>query len=264
MSEDTKGVQSNSKKVDPFSSKGTIVALIVVVGVAAFFAGLYVSEYNSEKVTKTEFEDTISRIESKIDRLQAYDNQPKVVKISTDDDPVRGDKNAPITIIEFSDYQCPFCARFYEQTLPLIIDEYIDEGKVNLVYRDFPIQSSHPNAMPAAVAAECADDQEKYWEFHDKLFEQQKSWNSLDITSAIETFKQFASELDLTQSEFDSCLESGKHLEEVQNDLNDGRDYGVDGTPGFFVGNSQIGYVKLSGAQPFESFKKLVDSQLNS
>jgi len=261
MSENDGGFSPNISK-DRFS-KGAIIT-IIAVGIAAFFAGLYVSEANSNNVTQSEFDEAISRIESKIDNLQAYDNQPKVVKISTDDDPIRGNQNAPITIIEFSDYQCPFCARFYTQTLPLIMEEYIEPGKAKLVYRDFPIQSSHPNAMPAAVAAECANEQGKYWEYHDMLFEKQQEWNKLDVTSAVTTFKQYASDINLTQEKFDSCLDTGKYLEEVRNDLNDGRDYGVDGTPGFFVGNDQIGYVKLSGAQPFESFKRVIDSQLNS
>jgi len=262
MSENPKNFPSNISNKGKF--KGTVITVIVAVGIAAFFAGLYVSEANSNKITQAEFNDAISRIESKIDNLQAFDNQPKVVKISTDDDPIRGNQNAPITIIEFSDYQCPFCARFYTQTLPLIMEEYIEQGKAKLVYRDFPIQSSHPNAMPAAVAAECANEQGKYWEYHDTLFERQQEWNKLDVTSAVATFKQYASEIEIMQEKFDSCLDTGKYLEEVRNDLNDGRDYGVDGTPGFFVGNDQIGYVKLSGAQPFESFKKVIDSQLNS
>ncbi|MDX1595865.1 MAG: DsbA family protein [Nitrosopumilaceae archaeon] len=244
-------------------NKPLIVGIVIAVGVAAFFAGVYVSDNDSDKVTKAELNSAISRIESKIDRLQVSDNQPKIVKISIDDDPIRGNPDAPITIIEFSDYQCPFCAKFYVQTLPLIIEEYIEPGKVNLVYRDFPIQSSHPNAMPAAVAAECANDQGKYWEYHDILFERQQVWNNLEIGAAVVAFKQFATDIGLDQTEFDSCLDNGKYLEEVRNDLNDGREYGVDGTPGFFVGNEQIGFVKLSGAQPFESFKKVIDSQLN-
>ncbi len=144
------------------------------------------------------------------------------------------------------------------------MDEYIDSGKVNLVYRDFPIQSIHPNALPAAVAAECADEQDMYWEYHDMLFENQNAWAGLEIGSAVTAFKQYAGELDLEQDQFESCLDSGKYLEEIRKDLNDGRDYGVSGTPGFFVGNDQIGYVQINGAQPFEAFKQIIDSQLNS
>ncbi|MFB5607758.1 MAG: DsbA family protein [Candidatus Nitrosomaritimum yanchengensis] len=240
-----------------------IVALVAVVAVAAFFAGSYFSVMDSDAITRSEFQQTISRLESKIESNQPTPQQaPQPVIISLDDDPIRGDPNAPITIVEFSDFQCPFCARFHVQTLPSIIEEYIAEGKVNLVYRDFPIQSIHPNALPAAVAAECADEQGKYWEYHDTLFEKQNSWNRLDSNTAITTFSQYATDIGLEQEQFDSCLQTGKYLEEVQGDLRDGREYDITGTPGFFIGNEDIGFVKVNGAQPFEVFKSIIDAQL--
>ena len=244
---------------------GMIVALVVVVAIASFFAGSYFSNLDSDVVTNSELADAISKLESKIGNTQKAPSQsPQPVRISLDNDPIRGDPNAPITIVEFSDFQCPFCARFHVQTLPLIIEEYIEEGKVNLVYRDFPIQSIHPNALPAAVAAECANEQGRYWEYHDMLFEKQNGWNRLDSNTAISTFSQYATDVGLEQQQFDSCLGSGKYLEEVQGDLSDGRDYGISGTPGFFIGNDEIGFVKLSGAQPFDSFKKIIDAQLDT
>ncbi len=253
-------LQIQNKKPIP---TGMIVALVAVVAVAAFFAGSYFSIMDSDAITRSEFQQAISRLESKIESNQPTPQQaPQPVIISLDDDPIRGDPDAPITIVEFSDFQCPFCARFHVQTLPLIIEEYIAEGKVNLVYRDFPIQSIHPNALPAAVAAECADEQGKYWEYHDTLFEKQNSWNRLDSNSAITTFSQYATDIGLEQEQFDSCLQTGKYLEEVQGDLRDGRDYDITGTPGFFIGNEDIGFVKVNGAQPFESFKRIIDAQL--
>jgi protein-disulfide isomerase len=250
-------------------STGMMVALIAVVAIAAFFAGTYFSNLDSDTITKSDLEDALSKFESKITAqpasLQQAPSQPsQPVKISLDDDPIRGDPNAPITIVEFSDFQCPFCARFHVQTLPLLLEEYIDTGKVNLVYRDFPIQSIHPNALPAAVAAECANEQGKYWEYHDTLFEKQNSWNRLDSNTAISTFSQYATDVGLEQQQFDSCLGSGKYLEEVQGDLRDGRDYDITGTPGFFIGNDKIGFVKINGAQPFESFQRIIDAQLDT
>jgi len=244
---------------------GMIVALIAVVAIAAFFAGSYFSNLNSDVVTQSELNDAISKLESKIGNVQQAPSQPsQPLKISSDNDPIRGDPNAPITIIEFSDFQCPFCARFHVQTLPLLLQEYIDTGKVNLVYRDFPIQSIHPNAMPAAVAAECANEQGNYWEYHDMLFEKQSGWSRLDSNSAISTFSQYATDIGLEQQQFDSCLGSGKYLEEVQGDLSDGRDYDITGTPGFFIGNEEIGFVKINGAQPFDSFQRIIDAQLDT
>ncbi|HUT06392.1 MAG TPA: DsbA family protein [Nitrosopumilaceae archaeon] len=247
------------------TSPGLIVVLIAVVAVAAFFAGTYFSNLNSDVITKSDLDDAISKLESKITSVQQAPSQPlQPVKISLDNDPIRGDPNAPITIVEFSDFQCPFCARFHTQTLPSILEEYIEQGKVNLVYRDFPLQSIHPNALPAAVAAECANEQGKYWEFHDMLFEKQNDWSRLSSDALISTFSQYATDVSLEQQQFDSCLESGKYLQEVQGDLSDGRDYGVTGTPGFFIGNDEIGFEKLSGAQPFDSFKKVIDAQLDA
>ena len=248
---------------------GLIVALIVVVGVASFFAGTYFSNLNSDVITKSDLDNAISKLESKIESVQQAPSQApsqplQPVKISLDDDPIRGDPNAPITIVEFSDFQCPFCARFHTQTLPAILEEYIDAGKVNLVYRDFPLESIHPNALPAAVAAECANEQGKYWEYHDMLFETQNGWSRLSSEAVISTFSEYAGEVGLEQEQFDSCLESGKYLEEVKNDLSDGRAYDITGTPGFFIGNDEIGFVKLSGAQPFDSFKQVIDAQLDA
>lgn len=253
----------NKKGISP----GIVIAFVAVVAVAAFFAGSYFSTLDSDTITKSEFNAAISKLESKIEATQQAPPSPSPLepkRISLDDDPIRGDPNAPITIVEFSDFQCPFCARFHTQTLPLLLEEYIDDGKVNFVYRDFPIQSIHPNALPAAVAAECADEQGKFWEYHDTLFEKQREWSNLDSDSVISTFSQFASEINLEQEQFDSCLESGKYLEEVQGDLSDGRDYDITGTPGFFIGNEKIGFVKINGAQPFESFKRVIDSQLET
>ncbi|HUU48505.1 MAG TPA: DsbA family protein [Nitrosopumilaceae archaeon] len=242
-----------------------IIILMIVVGIAGYFSGSYFSNPDSELVTKTELAEAISELESKMVNTQQLPSQPsQPLKISIDDDPMRGDPNAPITIVEFSDFQCPFCARFHVQTLPSLLEEYIDAGKVNLVYRDFPIPSIHPNALPAAVAAECANEQGKYWDYHDTLFEKQSDWSRLDSNAVIVKFSQYATEIGLEQEQFDSCLDTGKYLEEVQGDLSDGRAYDVTGTPGFFIGNDQIGFVKINGAQPFDSFQRVIDAQLET
>lgn len=168
-----------------------------------------------------------------------------------DDDPVKGDANAPITIIEFSDFECPFCGKFFRETLPLIQKEYIDTGIAKLVYRDFPL-SMHENAQKAAEAAECADDQDKFWEYHDKLFENQ---GTLDVPS----LKQYAIDLGLDGSTFDDCLDSDKYADEVKADMDDGTNKGdVGGTPAFFING-----IVLVGAQPFAVFKNVIDSELD-
>lgn len=182
----------------------------------------------------------------------ADDPTPTVVDMEAllDDDTVRGDPDAPVTIVEWSDFECPFCARFYEQTLPSIEEEYIKTGKVKLVYRDFPL-SFHTNAQKAAEAAECAGEQGKYWEMHDMLFAQ-------GVQGGVAGFKQYAKDLGLNTAKFDSCLDSGAMAGEVQKDMADGAAVGIQGTPGFIVNGKLV-----SGAQPFAVFKQVIDAELN-
>jgi len=229
------------------------------------FAGSYLTNFNSDKISQEELDNAIAKLELKILEKQLPKNQPTLpLKISPGDNPIIGNPDAAITIIEFSDFQCPFCAKFHIETLPTIMDQYINKGTVKLVFRDFPIQNIHPNAVPASIAAECANEQGKFQQMYDTLFKKQKEWSNLETPYAIAIFTEYASEMELNVEKFDSCLRNVKYLEEVQNDLNDGRTYGVTGTPGFFIGNEQIGFVELKGSQPFESFKKIIDSQLKN
>ena len=170
-----------------------------------------------------------------------------------DDDAVRGDAKAPVTIIEFSDYQCPFCERFYSQTEKQIEEQYVKTGKVKFVYRDFPL-SFHQNAQKAAEAAECAGEQNKYWEMHDKLFD-----NSQGDGTGLNTadLKKYAADLKLDTTKFNDCLDTGKMTSEVQKDFLDGQKAGVQGTPAFYV-NGQL----ISGAQPFSAFQQVIDAEL--
>lgn len=263
---DSESSQNNNEEISVKKStfNGLLIGIIILVGVASFFAGSYTSNWNSNQITAEDLDESIAKLELKLLQNQLPTKQViEPVRISIDNDPIIGNPDAPITIVEFSDFQCPFCARFHTQTLPLILEEYIEQGKVKLVFRDFPIQSIHPNALPAAVAAECANDQNKFREMHDMLFEKQTDWNKLETVDALSMFSQYASGMQLDEELFDSCLTSGKHISEIKKDLDDGRDYGVSGTPGFFVGNDQIGFVELKGAQPFESFKKIIDAQLD-
>lgn len=163
----------------------------------------------------------------------------------TKSDHVRGDFNAPITLVEFSDFECPFCERHYP-TINQILSNY--KGKVRLVYKHFPL-SFHPNAQKAAESSECAGDQGKFWEYHDKLFTNQPTGYSLD------KFKQWAVELKLNAKKFNDCLDSGKYASKVQADSQEGAQKGVNGTPATFV-NGQL----VSGAVPYEQFKQIIDS----
>lgn len=181
------------------------------------------------------------------------------VEVSADDDPFLGPENAEVTIIEFSDFQCPFCRSFWSGTLSQIKSQYIDADKsVKFVYRDFPL-SFHPMAQKYAEAGECAGDQNKYWEMHDKIFQEQEKLGTGTIsTLTIQDVKRWADELGLNVSEFNQCLDSGKYAGEVQKDFSDGSAAGVNGTPTFFI-NGQV----LVGAQPFGAFSQIIDAELN-
>ena len=187
---------------------------------------------------------------SAVAQPQAQPQAPsQVVQVSIDDDAVKGDANAKVTIVEFSDYECPFCGRFFKETYPQIDEQYVKTGKVKMVFRDFPL-SFHQNAQKASEAAECAGDQNKYWEMHDLLFKNQQALSVSEL-------KKYAGQLGLNQKTFDDCLDSGKNAAEVKKDMAEGSQYGVSGTPAFFINGK-----KLVGAQPFSAFKAVIDAEL--
>lgn len=193
----------------------------------------------------------------------AQPTQPQSYQGTIDDDPIKGDKNAKVVIIEWSDFQCPYCKRFFTDTESQIMKEYVDTGKVRFVYRDYPL-SFHQNAQVSAEASECADEQGKYWEFHDVLFTKGSGdGTGLDAAS----LKQYAADLKLDTSKFNTCLDSKKFASEVQKDMSEGSTAGITGTPGFVVGIIQsdgktVVGEKVSGAQPFANFKAVIDAQL--
>jgi protein-disulfide isomerase len=184
---------------------------------------------------------------------------PVVAKVSIDDDPILGRRDAPVTLVEFSDYQCPFCQRFFRNTLPALKSAYIDTGKVRYVFRDYPIDRIHPHARKAAEAANCAGDQGKYWEMHDILFQNQSALT-------VDGLKSHAGTLGIDMGAFEACLDSGQHADEVQKDFRDGSAAGVRGTPGFFLGKTGDGDAfegtMIRGAQPFAVFRDLIERLL--
>ena len=190
---------------------------------------------------------------------QAAGNIPQaggIVNVSADDDASLGDPNAPITLIEFSDFQCPFCRKFMIDTLPQIKKEYIATGKVKLVYRDFPL-SFHPGATPAAEGTECAREQDKFWEMHDVIFDEQEKQGSGTIQFTADDVKKWAGNIGLDTTKFNQCLDSGKYKKEVEKDVADGVAAGVSGTPAIFINGKLV-----VGAQPFSAFKVVIDEEL--
>ncbi len=167
---------------------------------------------------------------------------------------VKGEKDAPVTIVEFTDFQCPFCSRFFEDSYGQIMSEYVDTGKVRYISRDLPL-SFHANAENAALAARCAADQNKYFEMHDELFRSQAAWSELPDPKA--EFAKIAGTVGLNAGNFASCYDSGKYRQDIADDLALAAQMGASGTPTFFINGA-----KLVGAQPFASFKQAIDTAL--
>ena len=190
---------------------------------------------------------------------EAYPTVPPVVEgISSGHLPLLGKENAKVTIVAFSDLQCPYCKKFIDDgTLEQIKKEYVDNGKVAFAFRHFPLTSIHPNAQKAAEAAECANEQGQFWKFHDLVFENQDTWSPLTTDDAINSFVDYAGQLGLNTSQFQSCVESDKYKDAVDGDTNDGFAAQVDGTPAFFVNG-----VRVVGAVPFEQFKTIIEEEL--
>ncbi len=175
-----------------------------------------------------------------------------------DDDDVMGDEDATVTVIEFTDYQCPFCSRHFEQTVPQIIKNYVETGKAKYVVRDFPL-SFHGNAHLASEATECAGEEGKFWEMHNKIFQTQGEWSNLGDPKA--KFKEYAKAMGLGSS-FNSCLDNGDMAAEVDKDLADGSASGVSGTPGFWIVSDSGDSKNISGAYPYATFQAAIDAML--
>lgn len=189
-------------------------------------------------------EDYVKRLRS--DSHVAVLLSPPKVQVAYDPKRLRGNPNAPVTIVEFSDYECPYCHQA-EATVKQVLAKYGE--KVNLSYRDFPLTAIHAQAEIAAEASRCALEQGKFWEYHDQLFGASK----LDKDALLE----YARNLKLDDKQFGSCLASEKYKADVAKDEQEGRTAGVNGTPGFFING-----VSLSGAQPPDAFSRLIDDEL--
>ena len=172
---------------------------------------------------------------------------PPRMTVAVDDDPAKGPADAPVTIIEFSDFQCPYCSRV-TPTLARLKDRYGDS--IRIVFRDYPLLQIHPNAAKAAEAGACANDQDKFWPMHDVMFANQAR---LDVPS----LKQHAATAGLDTATFEQCLDSGKHAAEWQKDAADAEKAGVQSTPAFFVNGRPV-----IGAQPYEQFAEVINDEL--
>lgn len=221
------------------STKGIIVAGItvaVVIGAIAIFAS---TQFGSETVNLD-----MGRTHGTVSTAMGS--------------PILGNPSAPITIVEFGDYQCERCYQWFHTTKPALVKDYIDTGKANLIFVDMALLGR--DSPIAAQATYCAEDQGRYWEFHDMLYNSQEHIDNGWANS--ERLKAFAFSLDFDIELFTSCLDSGKYSKRVQYNISEARKNGATGTPTFFIVNSDGEQQKISGAQPYSVFKSVIDSMV--
>ncbi len=175
------------------------------------------------------------------------------IDIEMGTDPVLGQSDAPVTIVEYSDFECPFCARFVSDAYSRIKREYIENGQARLIYKDFPLDNIHPLATPAALVANCVAQElgdEAFFDMHDTIFAQQANLSESNLT-------QWANELGLSTEQIENCLSDNALSEEIFGDIDEAISAGINGTPSFII-NGEL----LVGAQPFQSFKQAIDNAL--
>lgn len=175
------------------------------------------------------------------------------VNVTEGDLPVYGNPSAPVTLVEWADFQCPFCGRFHKDVESAVRDKYINSGKVKWAYRDFAFLGQE--STDAAIAARCANEQGKFWQYHDKLFASQNGENEGAFSR--DNLKGFARDLGLNASQFNNCLDSNKYADAVEKDTATGRAAGVNGTPTSFI-NGRI----VNGAQPFSAVQQIIEDEL--
>lgn len=183
--------------------------------------------------------------------------QDQIVKLDVVETYVLGKPDAPITLVEFTDYQCPYCSKFHKNTLPQIQKNYINTGKVRFISRDLPL-GIHNHALPAARAARCAGEQSKYWELRDLLSSNPKGL-------AVENIITYAQKEHLDLHAFRACLDSDKYSREIKQDIADANSIGITGTPGFVLGRTsreKFEGVKIKGALSYAAFQTKIDRLL--
>lgn len=231
----------------PTQSKGGNKIMNIVIGIVILFGGFFLG---------TQYRPSLSPIGGDgLPKEHPRQTQSLIRSVSASD-VILGNPQAPVTIIEYSDFQCPFCKQFHATTGKMLREGYIAQGLVRFIYRDFPLDSIHPYARPAAEAARCARDQGAYWEFHDYLFDNQSQIPAMD-------FVRVAKSLGLNEAQFMSCVATRKYRDAVEADFQDGIQAGVDSTPTTFVNGVMVEIGgRSAGAAPYTIFDEIIRREL--
>jgi protein-disulfide isomerase len=256
-----------------FTGKGTIFHLGTLIGLIGFFFAANASAQSREDIGRRleRVEQSLSNLQKEILQLNKLLRSalppPPVSPISAthikiDDAPTKGAATAKIALIEYSDFECPFCGQHANTSYREIQKQFVDTGKIRYVFRHLPLEKLHPRARQAAQAAECARDENRFWEFHDLLFENQKTLSSADL-------EKYASALNLNTSEFKACLTSEKTAQRIDDSLAEAASLSLTGTPAFLIGQIESdgtvrATTRISGAHPYEMFRDALDDALQS
>jgi len=222
-----------------------IGAGIAIVSIISAFLAVSVIDYNPE----LRFEENSPKPGVSVDPMALF-TANSAISLGSDD--------APITLVEFGDYQCLFCNKFFHETEPSILKNYVETGKVKIIFKDFTIIG--PDSIGAAHATHCANDQGKFWEFHDELYNNWAGENNGWASS--ENLVKFAQNIGLNEEEFKQCMSDGKYKKLVTASSNDARNLGITGTPAFFVIGQDNQVTRISGAQPYDVFLNIFEKEL--
>lgn len=236
--------------------------LILILLVLTVLGSLILLESRFQSMTKEQGDAILAELKSIREELSQIKQKGLVpqarkntsVTVSTVGEPMLGDPKAPVTLVEFTDYQCPFCQQFYSKAYLELKKQYVDTGKLRFVLRDLPLPN-HQHAKSAATSAHCAGEQGKFWEMHDALFAGGGKLSQPDILG-------YASSIGLENNSFESCLTSGRYKRDIELDVNDARNVGIKGTPSFVVGRTTDNLVTgtlIRGTRPFITFKQEID-----
>lgn len=237
-----------------------LIASLVLAGCAGLQGGGSQSDIEELRVGQEDIRKELAELKRQLAPEPRPQKEGDVgFTLNVESDPFKGSESAPLTVVEYTDYQCPYCARHAQQVLPEILQNYVNTGKVRYVLRDFPL-SIHKQAGKASEAAHCAGDQGKYWEMHDELFRNQRALN-------LDKLPGYAETIGIDVATFNACLSSGKYAGLVAKNLAAGRELGIRGTPSFVIGYTQAdgevtGEKMSRGAVGYSAFQSAFDEML--
>lgn len=241
-----------------------MLALALTTTVLPAEGGDNTSEIKSLKKEVADLRQEVNGLKALMERLiqtiPRATQKTSIKKTTIKGDPFLGKVDTPLVLVEFSDYECPFCGRFYRNTLPKIKKEYVNKGKLKYVFKDFPL-SFHKKAFKAAEAAHCAGEEQKYWEMHDRIFANPQRMAINDLIG-------HAKKLGLNAKNFKKCLDDDRYAEGIKKDIAIGISNRIDGTPSFILGredqNGEVTGTMITGALPYETFKNAIETLLKN